>query len=774
MGNPGLTISLGLALAALALPAPGEAAEIEEIIVTAQKREESAHDVGLTLSAFGAESYRTLAGGTLDGLTSQIPNVEAYLTGTFFQSVHVRGIGLNEFQGQFDSPVAQHVDEVYVSKPWMIARPMYDVQRVEVLKGPQGTLFGRNTTGGALNYYTSPPTEEATGYLQMAVDEHERYSLQGAMSGPLSPGLLGRLSFRGDFGSGGPQKNLFDAEEHGKPDLFDLRGQLSWHRDRLTARVLMHGGRDTGEKLAFKGPGIFNLGAPGLCPELFSGDVTHSPESCAKSAGFAILNGNPQGEFEPSSASTINQNTPPRVDDTFYGGYLRLDYELERATLTSITAFEYYERIHSEDSQSDIFNSTSTHYYNQIDQFSQELRLTGDLSEQWRYVAGFFYERDDLDQIDGSDLSGQQLPGITPPFANQFFGQFNLEVESIAVFAHTEYDPVTDVTINLGIRYTSDSTDVDDAMLGLGNLPQTGKKRRVTPCLITTFPGGPIGTPACPFLGPYAPLYSDSRNDENVSWRAGVEWRPTENVLLYANLTTGYRGGGYSLPFAGAATTFEPEELFAQEAGLKGRFLNGAIETNLAVFRYDYDDVQVNVDDPVSPLVPITRNIGEQENLGFEGEFVWRPTPRLYVKQALGYLDAEFGDTDRAITTYAGAIPVDGKRPVNTPQWTYNGVLSYWQPVGDNWDIAVTVDYRWIDDRYLEASNQPFDRARDYWVANLRIALSARDHSWEFAIFAKNLFDEEYLTYINNIAFFKLDIFGERRSVGASIRYSFE
>ena len=123
-------------------------AQIEEIIVTAQKRAESAQDVGLSISAFDGDSYRELTGGTLDGLASQIPNVEAYLTNTFFQSVHIRGIGLNEFQGQFDSPVAQHFDEVYISKPWMVARPLYDVQRVEVLKGPQGTLFGRNTTGG--------------------------------------------------------------------------------------------------------------------------------------------------------------------------------------------------------------------------------------------------------------------------------------------------------------------------------------------------------------------------------------------------------------------------------------------------------------------------------------------------------------------------------------------------------------------------------------------------------------------------------------------------
>ena len=751
-------------------------AQIEEIIVTAQKRAESAQDVGLTISAFHGDSYRELTGGTLDGLTSQVPNVEAYLTNTFFQSVHIRGIGLNEFQGQFDSPVAQHFDEVYTSKAWMVARPLYDIERVEVLKGPQGTLFGRNTTGGALNYYTNLPVEKFEASLEAGMDEHERYSIQGMVNTPLSDqGLLGRFSFRSEFGSGGPQSNLFDGEEHGKPNLFDFRGQLLWTGEDITVRFLAHGGIDKGEKMAFKGPGIFNIGAPGLCPELFTGQVTSNPSACAKSAGFATLNGFSEGEFEPEGKFTINQNTPPTVDDTFYGGYLRFDYEMAWATLTSITAYEYYERIHREDSQSDIFNSTSTHYYNEINQVTQELRLTGDVNDQWRYVLGFFYEYDDLDQVDGSDLSEQQLPGIAPPFADQFFAQFNLNVESIAIFTHSEYDFSDRLTINLGIRYTEDDTEVNDALLGLGNLPQIGKQSFVTPCLITTFPGGPIGAPACPFLGPQAPLFSDSRTDDNFSWRAGIEWQPIEDLLIYANLTTGYRSGGYSLPFAGAATEFESEELFAQEIGVKGQFIDNTVQLNASVFRYIYDDVQVNVDDPVSPLVPITRNVGEQKNVGVEAELIWQPINRWYLKQGIGYLDAEYTDTVRAITTYAGVIPLDGKRPVNTPEWTYNGVVRYEQPVAlDNWNFILMTDYRWIDDRFLEATNQLFEKADDYWVVNMRAALASQDGTWEIAVFGKNLFDEEYLTYVNNIGFFKLDIYGETRTFGASVRYSFK
>lgn len=772
MRNVRLLLLTSACVLALGLPTHG-AAQIEEIIVTAQKIEKSAQHIGLTISAFDEDSFRELTQGSLDGLASQLTNTQAYATNTIVQNIHIRGIGLNEFQGQYDSPVAKHIDEVYVAKPWMSSRRQYDIQRVEVLKGPQGTLFGRNTTGGAINYYTKRPTETFEGALEFGADEHERYSLQGMVSGPLGERLAGRLSFLSEFGSGGPQQNLYTGREHGEPRLFDARGQLRWAGEKLTVRVLVSGGTDQGEKVAWKGPGIFNFGAPGFCPELFTGAVSDHPSTCAKFAGFATAGGHPEGEYEPEDKFTINQNTPPKVDDTFYGGYLHLDYDLGPATLTSITGYQYYESIHRDDTQSDIFDATSTHNYDQIDEITQELRLSGKMGGKSRYVLGLYYEHDALDQVDGSDLSGQPLPGIAPPFANQFFAQFQQKFESVAAFSHLEYDVSEQVTLNAGLRYTSDETRVDDVLLGIGNLPQTGKEKYVTPCLITTHPGGPVGSLACPFLGPVASPYSDSREDEDLSWHTGIEWKPAEDVLLYANLTTGYRGGGYSLPFAGAATTFEPEELFAQEIGLKSQFLVRTLQVNASVFRYDYDDVQVNVDDPVSPLVPITRNIGKQETIGAELEVTWEPSDRWLVRQGIGYLDAEYKDTTRAISTYAGIVPLEGKRPVNTPEWTWNGVIRYGFPLVDDWSGTLMADYRWVDDRFLEATNQIFDRADAFWVVNLRATAKSADDRWEFSVFAKNLFDEEYLVYMNNIGFFKLDTWGETRTIGATVRRRF-
>ena len=415
-----------------------------------------------------------------------------------------------------------------------------------------------------------------------------------------------------------------------------------------------------------------------------------------------------------------------------------------------------------------------------MNQVSQELRLTGELDKtgeldsRWRYILGFFYEKDDLDQADGSDLSQQQLPGIAPPFADQFFAHFGIEAESIAVFLHNEFDFTENVTLNLGLRYTDDTIEVSDALLGIGLLPQFGKEKFVTPCLITTYPAGPIGAPACPFLGPAAPPYNDSRSDQDFSWRVGIEWKASDDLLVYSNLVTGYRSGGYSLPFAGAATEFDPEELLSVELGFKYQMPDNRLQLNASAFRYVYDDVQVNVDDPVSPLVPITRNIGEQLNTGFEADITWQPVPSLYLRQSVGYLDAEYNDTPREVSTYLGPIPLEGKAPVNSPEWTYNGAARFQQQIANGWDVIVGVDYRWVDDRFLEATAQAFDKSEDYWVANMRVALASQDEKWEVAVYGTNLFDTEYLTYINNIGFFKLDIFGERQTFGASVRYRFQ
>ena len=293
----------------------------------------------------------------------------------------------------------------------MTARPTFDIERIEILKGPQGTVFGRNTTGGAVNYYTAAPTSETEGYIRASADEFSRFSTEGAISGALGENVNGRLSFYRGFGSGGPQDNLFTGDEHGEPDVTEFRGQLQWDLENTVVRVLAYGGNDDSETLGYKGPGIFNNlaagQAPGFCPQALSGAVSDNPGACAKFLGITSLFGvNTEAEFEPNDIHTINQNYAPKRNDSFSGGYIRIDHDFGSVTLTSLTSLDQYERQHREDSDGTPIASNDLDFFNDIDVFTQEFRLTGEASAgRLNYVAGLFYENDDLRQADSLNLT---------------------------------------------------------------------------------------------------------------------------------------------------------------------------------------------------------------------------------------------------------------------------------------------------------------------------------------------------------------------------------
>lgn len=750
MPDPGPLSRSAAVAAAMLLAATVVRAKIDEVIVTAQKREQSTQDIGLSVRALEDQEFRELGASDIGRLAALISNVEAYGQGTIVQTFYVRGIGLNEFQGNFDSPVAVHIDEVYVSKPWMISRPFFDVRRVEALKGPQGTLFGRNTTGGSVNYYTHPPAAEFGAEARLSFDNHQRLTLEGYLNGPLTGNWSGRFSYRGDTGSGGPYDNRFTGDEIGEPDRQMFRGQLLWDGENTSLRLLLHGGRDKSESIPYKAPGIFNLGAPGICPEVLAGTVTEHQDACPKFAGLAP---DPEGEFEPADPFTVDQDYWPRADDSFHGGYVRIDHDLGWATFTSITAAEFYDRNQREDSSADRFEAANTDWYNEMDQFTQELRLTGEPSARWDYLAGVFYESDDLLEIDSSDLGGNPL-GITPPFAPRLAAVFEQKVESLAAFLHSELAISDDWSLIAGIRFTDDSNEID-ASTFLGEDDPQGDADRITPVI------------------PVAALV-DERNDSNVSFKLGMDWAVRDDTLLYGSVTTGFRAGGYSVPFGGVIVTFDPEEVTAFETGIKTRLVDETLQLNAALFQYKYEDLQVNVDDALSPLVPITRNIGESEAFGFEADLWWAPIESLDVRFGFGYLDAEFKETDRAITTYSGVIPLQGKRPVNTPEWNAHALLRYERRLENGSSVVLSGDASWVDERYLEATAQPFDRADAYYLVNARIALVGPDERWEAALWGENILDETYLTYINNISFFKLNVFGEPASYGLSLGYRFE
>ncbi|MCZ4342794.1 TonB-dependent receptor [Sphingomonadaceae bacterium G21617-S1] len=725
-----------------------EAGADGEIVVTAQKRAQSVRDIGINITAFGEEELRRSQATDVAALASQLTNVVA-TTSVNLPAFTVRGIGLNEFASNFDSPVAIHVDEVYKSKPYMATIPFFDIQRVEALKGPQGTLFGRNTTGGSVNYYTAEPQFGTAAAMNFNFDNHGRGRIDGFVNGALSDSVAVRASYLVAQGSGGPYRNLLTGDDHGEPNQIVGRLQLKWQGPSTSLRLMGYAFRDKSELTPYKSPGIFNPDGT-LCPQVFTGEIRTNRAACLKYGPF-VPGPNPLGLRETQSIRELSADNPQGANNTAYGGYARLEHQTGGVTLTSITAFDYFERDQTDDPDNSPYITANQNYYDRINQFSQELRLFAKLG-RLNLLVGGFYEHDSIVDATSANLLQNALIGL-PPFAPRLAAAFKQKVRSLAGFTNAEYQLTDTITLIGGLRYTSDRTSID-ALTYIGADDPTGRSHIVTPVI-----------PADALV--------DRRTDNTTSFRAGINWKPSSNQLVYASISRGFRSGGYSIPFGGVITTFDPERLTAYEIGSKSRLFDRKLDLNLSAFFYDYKDLQTNVDDPTSPLVPITRNIGGSRTYGVEADVTFRPEPSFLVKLGGSYLDARFRNTNAIVTTYVGPVPLNGKRPVNNPKWSGQGMVQKSFDLGSGLELIGSTDARYVGKRFLEATGQIFDRAPAYWVQNARLTLASKEGGWEIAAWGKNIWNKEYLTYINNVSFFRLEIYGEPVSYGLSASVKF-
>ena len=564
----------------------------------------------------------------------------------------------------------------------------------------------------------------------------------------MSDTVAARASYFVYQGHGGPYRDLFNGGHYGEPNQLAGRLQLLWKGEDSKLKLSAYGFRDKSELTPYKSPGIFTAGGA-FCPQILAGTIDKDRTACLR-FGSQVPGADPSGLRETQSIRELNSDVQWLANNSAYGTSARFEHDFGGATLTSITSYDYFKRAQTEDGDNTPYQTANEYFYSRIKQFSQELRLggkTGNLN----YLVGGFFEQDSIDEVNAS-VSLNSLAGL-PPFAPRLGAEFTQKVRSIAAFTHNEYEVAPGLSIVAGIRYTNDRNKLD-AVTFLGANDPVGKKQRVTQVI-------PVDA------------LVDQRTDENVSFRGGVNWHPADGHLIYGSVSRGFRSGGYSVPFGGAITTFSPERLTAYEGGYKGRLLDKTLDLSVSGFYYDYKNLQVNVDDPLSPLVPITRNIGASRNWGIEGDLAWHPDNSFIVRAGVGYLNAKFTDTDRLVTTYAGAIPLEGKRPVNTPKLSGQIFVQKSFPVGDDMKIIAQTDGKYTGSRFLEATNQPFDRAESYWLQNARLTLEGSGGQWEVALWGRNIFNKEYLTYINNIIFFRLEIYGEPAAYGLSTTIRF-
>lgn len=741
---------------------------LEEIVVMARRRAESLQNVSLSVRAVKGDDLREQGIVNTQDVAAGMPNVSVNygLTGAAF---NIRGIGSNEFQTNLDSPVAIHVDEVYLSKVFMSSLFMFDIERVEVTSGPQGTLFGRNTTGGTVNFYTRRPTQELEIGGKVSYGNYDTFRGEGYISGPLTDKLSGRLSAFGVHQGDGYFRNLTLGETEGYDRKWAVRGQLAWAGEDTDVLFSAHYGRDTGTVFPYEGVGIYtpesvaafnpgggfgNIGLLTPCAQRSIGRISGADTGCVRGHDGGQI----PGDDDPY---TSNGHHKHDVDSTSGGGFLKLDHDLGSATLTSLSAFEYFERSQSEVGDgSPTYDGTWLFWYTEIKQYTQELRLTSNDSGRWDYVVGAFYQHDDLANGDYLTFGAGDTPAL-----GGLKTAFDQSVDAIAFFTHHNVEVTPELKLVAGGRYNWERTSIDGGTcFGAGIVGLDEKERSpATGCLAVLSDSSAIPS-------------GNVRKDNNVSFKLGMDWTPEvdgfESVLIYGNVSTGFRSGGFNAGFADSQETFtslEPEKITSYEIGFKSETEDRTFRLNGSLFHYEFTDGFINVDTETS-IVPITINAAKIKTFGAELSMNWLPVENLAINASGGISDAKI-KTDAT----AAGIPLLNNRPVNAPKYTFAAGFDYVIPVGADMQIDTSVNANWRSAQFLETSNVPATRQDDYWLVNASLALSDSDAGWSLTAWVHNLTKSKYLTYVNDLPGFgwTLNVYGPPRTYGLTAGFEF-
>lgn len=707
------------------------AAVLEEIIVTAQKREQKLQDVGISVTAFSGDQISELGYTDTVDITAQVPGLQLQQFHPSITVFNIRGISQNDFGDQLEAPVAVYVDEAYVGAMGAIHGGLFDIERVEVLRGPQGTLFGRNATGGLLHFVSRKPTEELEGYASLTLAEYDQVKFEGAISGAIAEGILGRLSVSTNKHDGILENRV--GSDLRDADRYSVRGQLQIALGEDGSLNLKAGYSENDEQgnaydlVNAVGDGFGGLGRAILPTE----DIYGVGPGTGLTPFIEPDNDGLEGSFDQTGF----------FEKDAFGLTAKLTWEFDGVTFTSVSDYLSMDKDYVEDADSSpirYFEFATTQEY---DQFSQELRLNGE-TDSMRWVAGLYYLDMETDNTSGIVIEGAFLgapAGLIPTGV-----AYELESESKAIFGQVEFDLSDEVTLLAGLRYTEDEREIDSVFVDFLNTD---------------------GTPI-PFNNATSSLASQEW--ENVSAKLELDWRPADGALLYASVTRGHKAGNFAQPVF--ATTFsllphDEEELTSYEIGYKGSLSSDRLRINAAAFYYDYSDYQA------FSLQGLEQAIFNKDASikGAEVEVTWlTPVEGLEILLGASVLDAEVEDVNLPDGT------VTDRDMPQAPDLSLNGLVRYaWSALGGT--LAVQVDAAYNDDSYFSVFNGPEEFEESYTVANANISYTTKDERWKITGFVKNFTDEEYRIYNLDVSAIGIiqNAFAAPRWYGATISYQF-
>lgn len=706
-------ISAGWPLELLAQTPQSSEDSLSDIIVTAQRREENIQKVGAAITALTSErleQFRVRQPADIAPLTSGLSTFN--FNGDTTPAFSVRGIGLDDFNPNNSSGTAVYIDGAYMTGPVFLSGQLYDVGRIEVLKGPQGTLYGRNATGGAIAIISAPPTNTLEGYATAGYSRYDTIDLNGAVSGPLGNGFSARVAGTMTHQGHGWQKDIDTGRQFGKTRRYAGRGQLKYENGIFNTVLNVHVSQDSST------------------PSSYQEDSSVDPR------------------FDTGTTDSDKVRVGPLNmvrDESLYGVYLTTNVDLGVATLFNIIAYDHLDRINTDNN--DGVPQPVVDYYqdDKVKQFYTETRLASNepLLGRINWILGTSYSSQHYQGDDRMDFSGffntffafDPLGDYDTPGRSVSRAQFVQKPKSLGLFVHTNTTLTEGLRLVLGARYSSERVRID----GTGTAVGTDNMG------FAYFGGG---------AGPIIAMLNETRKSHSFDYKAGLEFDVDQDIMLYASTSTATKAGLYHLgpptdPFSWRYT--KPEDITAYEVGFKSSFFNKRIIFNAAAYYYDYKNRQSSVaffTSPFSFAVGLA-NLPKARIKGFEADLTVRPVEGISLSGTLSHIDSEVREN---FADFAGFPLLGGPLPIGAPlsqapRWSYSVQGTVSQPLGGGLvGKAQLTFYRSTEQN--SAAGDPVGFYGPNSALDGRVTL-AHESAWDLSVWGKNLTDKKDRTATN-------------------------
>jgi len=702
---------------------------LEVITVTAQKRREKLSEVPISMSNFSTESIAQTGVQQLKDISQYIPNFTMSEGTDFTSKVSIRGVGANSRNIGFDTRVGVYLDGVYLGQSPALNQALLDLERIEVLRGPQGTLFGKNTVAGAVNLISAKPSDEFSGAINTSFGNFNAREVSALVNIPLSSTLFSKISVSKQQRDGFT-KNLITNNKINELDDESYRAQLFY--------------------VAEAGNFAANLSFDGL-----KGDrLSYTGEAVTDSFGLAL-------PIAQTDDFEVSMGVDPHEKRDIKGSSLTLDWDLDNEfSIKSISAYRESEIHYRNDVDYSALDFLQINYSDEYKQLSQEIQLISPDKGDFKYVAGlYYYDQEALSMRIAQPGSLGYLLGVSDAVTTEG----TVDTLSYAFFMNGSYQLDEAWKLGFGFRYSREDKEVDWNIDGSG--------------------GGPA-------FGLATGSVLDERSDNHLSPTINLSYAFNSDINGYVKYSNGYKSGGYNLDFVSvnalsSGVEFAKETVDSYEIGLKGNVLNRRLTFSLAGFQTYYDDYQVNqfMDLGDGGTAISIRNAAEVETKGLEAEVTFTPNERWQVMASLGLLDGEFSDFPGGATRGGDA---SGKTIPGISDVSLSVGIQYYHPLPSiGAELLTRLDYSYRSDYYdtvdnvkthtlQNGENVPFGWVDDLSIVNGRIALLSDEGTWDVALWGKNLTDESYLSattqdFLRTVTQYR----GMPRTFGIEVNYNF-